>query len=546
MNASPTVLPAELESDSRTPVLAARNLGIYDFGVLPYALGDVLTWCMKLRIRGQLDGCRANRVVICASPDHPAGIHQAGYIKPENYHSYLTDILPAFLCGGDQIDLQISTDRAACWQQLASLERGSSHAALAYQDYRTTWKHRTTLGRCNEFFQRQISGHEDLNAYFASAGTLPWLAMPIGIRNTVRELRKELNRDGMFVALNFRSRAHDNTADQAESERDADTNLWLNLVREAGRVIPHVTFVLLGKITEKPDALFRESNVFVPRVFGASLADELAWVNEADCFLGSSSGFAAMANFGTKPYLITKVGKSARRNYCIGPNDDRLPFAQENQLLVDGECDVARLLAFLEQVGANRKVQTQAAPFVALQELFQETRRETQAGRGATMAEAEQEFAALVKGGCLQAAQSLLDGKIRRLAKDREAKMRYHLLRGRYYLSLGSYPMAKEEVIIVERLGGESEETRRLKLEINAHLLLENVDRFIFRNPDASGNFCGANLVRARALMHLGQTEEALQTVEEHLEHFGDDTLAQELRATLTALLGRATAETRA
>lgn len=513
--------------------------GIFDFGLLPYALGDVLTWCMKSRVRAALDGASRHRIYVCASREHPACIHQAGYINAENYHAYLNDLLPAFLCCGDDLDLRLSSDREAFRAELASLEHGSTHAARAYQDYLGTWKHRTALARVNDFFVRHISGHEDLNAYAASAGSLPWLSMPTGIRHGVRELRKELNRDGIFVALNFRSRAHDNTADQAESQRDANLQHWTNVIRQAGRLMPEVTFVLLGKITEKPDVLFREPNVYIPRVFGASLADELAWINEADCFLGSSSGFAAMANFSTKPYLITKVGAAARRNYCIDAAADRVPFALENQILVEGEGDEATLLGFLERVGHQRPQQREPRAFISLQELFQENRQVSQARRGTSFEEAEQEFAALVKAGSVPAAQSLLDSTIRRLAKDQDTKIRYHLLRGRFFLKLGTFSIAKEEVTIAERLGGETDDTRRLKLQVNAHLLLENVDRFVFRNPDATGNFCGVNLVRARAVLHIGQAEEALQLVEEHLAAFPNDTVARELKQSLTGIAAR-------
>jgi tetratricopeptide (TPR) repeat protein len=511
------------------------NLGIYDLGILPYALGDVLTWCMKHRIRGILDRRPKNRVLVCASADRPAGIHQAHFITRTNFHGYLVEILPAFLALGDDIDLRIVSDRKACWREMDALGKESSRAARAYHDYRRTWELRTRFSRCRAFFERHVSSHEDINAHAAEAGDLPWLAMPSGIRHTVRDIRDDINPQGVFVALNFRCRANDVTADASEIDRDADQRLWLDLVEHARHALPHVTFVLLGKLAEKPDRLFHQPNVYIPRVFGASLAEELAWVNEADGFLGSSSGFAAMANFGVKPYLVTKIGPAARRFFAIRAHADRLPFARDNQRLVEGEGTEKQLVAFLESLPSSCAARATHPAYAPVQKVLEATRQATQLRCEHTLAAAEREFLALSEAGAMQAAHGLLEGRIRRLAKTRGAQLRYHLLRARHFLLLGAYGTAKEDIVIAERLGASVGDLDLLRKEANANLLLENIDRFLARNPDADAAFCGVGLVRARAFSDLGQHEDALEAVQEHLRLFPADAPARKLEASIAA-----------
>ena len=108
---------------------------------------------------------------------------------------------------------------------------------------------------------------------------------------------------------------------------------WLQFLSYCSTEHPNVCFVLLGKLEEKPLKLFSLENCFVPRLNNQGLAHELAWVEESDFLMGSSSGFAAMANFSKTPYVITKITKRATDNYCIPFGVQKLPFAKGFQEL---------------------------------------------------------------------------------------------------------------------------------------------------------------------------------------------------------------------
>ena len=56
-------------------------------------------------------------------------------------------------------------------------------------------------------------------------------------------------------------------------------------------------FVVVGRLQEKPLELLRLPNVISLRTLGLGLGHELTLMLRCDLFIGTSSGFAAMANF---------------------------------------------------------------------------------------------------------------------------------------------------------------------------------------------------------------------------------------------------------
>ena len=77
----------------------------------------------------------------------------------------------------------------------------------------------------------------------------------------------------------------------------------------------------------------RLPNVLIPRAMGFGLAHELALLYRADLFMGSSSGFAAMATFCNKPYVITNIDHGFSRHIDVPVGGRHYPFGSGNQLL---------------------------------------------------------------------------------------------------------------------------------------------------------------------------------------------------------------------
>ena len=69
----------------------------------------------------------------------------------------------------------------------------------------------------------------------------------------------------------------------------------------------------------------------------------------SDLFIGTSSGFAAAANFSDVPYFITHMNSESCNAYNIPDGADQLPFATDRQFLVYEEETKDLLMRLLEQ-----------------------------------------------------------------------------------------------------------------------------------------------------------------------------------------------------
>ena len=190
---------------------------------------------------------------------------------------------------------------------------------------------------------------KDINQAAAENGSIPLLQSPPSIKNDLLGSGITNPAFDSFIAVNFRLRAYDESSGPALLSRDSDLQAWIEFFRQAATKHPRLKFAILGKLEEKPEALLKLGNVFFPRLSGQSLGHELAWVECSRLFMGSSSGFAAMANFTKVPYFITRMNERAYANYDIPIGSEKLPFASEEQWLVDEEESPELLMELLER-----------------------------------------------------------------------------------------------------------------------------------------------------------------------------------------------------
>jgi hypothetical protein len=86
---------------------------------------------------------------------------------------------------------------------------------------------------------------------------------------------------------------------------------------------------------------------------GFGLGHELALLHRADLFMGSSSGFATMATFCNKPYVITNVQHLFARYIGVPVGARHYPFGNENQILYWETETQDVLLDFFEELHAR-------------------------------------------------------------------------------------------------------------------------------------------------------------------------------------------------
>ena len=302
-------------------------LGVYDFSYGPYALGDALTWSMNLACLAADRGCDGVDQVLFIDPKRPSSRYQP-FITGLTAPAAIDALLPAFLCTPGLRSLKVIRDAP------------SFHRFLWRDGFRrpmwpSFWQH---LNRRLD----QVS-HYRINAFWRRHGFLPRLLPPRGHAAPAKAWLERVAQGRFTVAVNLRQSAR--APLPANLFRDAPLPEWFAFFDAASRSHPDTLFLLLGGYGEWDRRLLRLPNLVVPRRDGLGLGEELALVVLADLFMGSSSGFAAMATFADRPYLITKVEHLFARYVEIPVGAPHYPFGGPQQRLLWEEEDRARLMA---------------------------------------------------------------------------------------------------------------------------------------------------------------------------------------------------------
>lgn len=378
---------------------------IYDFELFPYALGDVLTWNVRTAMRCEELGRERVDIYICADERYPAGIYQRGLVNPHNFELFFSELYGAFGTHPKLGNIHIFRQREALLAKLEELVTQDEINAEAVGDYLNVLEYRVSesvlnkarrvlskalrgnryvrgaFNRClpasvkaavretclpneealNHYFIKYIHSHESINEFAAQRGGIPFLHPALGCVPDIEEIMARRFAGKKIVPFHLRLRRLDaGYGGEHSYARDSDFLEWYDFLKEAGRRYPEVEFVALGRLQEKPIELLDLPNVTSLRIFGMGLGHELTLMLRGDLFIGTSSGFAALANFSSLPYFITRMNPGSCHAYAIPEGAERLPFAQENQKLIYAQETSEMLMGLLESglgltAGENRQ-----------------------------------------------------------------------------------------------------------------------------------------------------------------------------------------------
>ncbi len=308
---------------------------VYDFELMPYALGDVLTWNVQNAIRCEEAGRERVDVFICMDERYPSSIYQRGLVTAENCGLFFNELFGAFGTHPRLGSILIHRRREEMLERLRQASAGDAANSESLGDYERALASRENEAALIEYFTKYIYFHERINAFAKRHGGIPLLRPSIGCEPDVAGLVTKRFAGKRIVVVHVRLRRLDaGYGGEHTYSRDSDFLGWYEFFREAERKHPDVQFVVLGRLQEKPLELLRLPNVMSLRTLGLGLGHELTLMLRSDLFIGTSSGFAAMANFSEIPYFITKLNRESCNAYRIEPGAERLPFAMERQVLV--------------------------------------------------------------------------------------------------------------------------------------------------------------------------------------------------------------------
>lgn len=308
-------------------------IGIYDFSYGPYALGDALTWTMNLNVIATARGCDAIDQYLVINPMKPGSRYQP-FVHQHNYIGIIDNLFPAFLCS----------------PMLGSVKLIRHAPTFGLFLLREVARRRPMWPSFFGHLIRRLDfiSHRRFNAHYRKHGQLPWLTAPRGYDAWADAFRRAHCKDRFVVAVNVRQGALSLTP--ANLYRDSPLPEWHAFVRRAAARHPDALFLILGGYTEWDREMLRLPNVLIPRTMGFGLGHELALLHRADLFMGSSSGFATMATFCNKPYLITNIQHLFSRYIDIPVGTRHYPFGNENQILYWEKENQDVLLEFFEEL----------------------------------------------------------------------------------------------------------------------------------------------------------------------------------------------------
>lgn len=323
---------------------------IYDFEILPYALGDVLTWNIQTSLRCEEAGREKVDILILADPRYPSSIYQRDLVFAENAPLFFSELLGAFGTHPLLGNIHIFRKREELLSWLSEVAEGDPVTREIQEDYSTVIAGRENADVLNEYFIKYIYSHGRINKFFQSNGRIPLLASSRGCEPDIDSLISNAFAGKRIVVIHPRLRRLDAGLKGEHTHfRDSDFLIWYEFLHAAIEKFPDVRFVVVGRLQEKPLALLRLPNVTNLRTIGMGLGHELTLILKSDLFIGTSSGFAALANFSTVPYFITRMNKESYNAYGISEDDERLPFSTQSQFLVGGTETIDMLDEMLEE-----------------------------------------------------------------------------------------------------------------------------------------------------------------------------------------------------
>jgi hypothetical protein len=323
---------------------------IYDFELMPYALGDVLTWNVHSAIRCEQSSLKRVDVFICLDDRFPSSIYQRDYVTAENSGLLFYELFGAFGTHPKLGNLHFYRRREEMLERLHELANGVDEATKSVDEYERTVSARDNNEALIRYFTKYAYSHQAINAFFEEHGKIPLLFPSTGCEPDVASLVTKRFSGKRIVTIHIRHRRVDiGYGGEFSYSRDSDFLEWYEFLREAGQKHPDVQFVALGRLQEKPLELLNLPNVASLRAWGLGLGHELTLMLHSDLFIGASSGFAAMAYFSRIPYFITRMTHDACKAYSIEFGAVRFPFGTDRQILVYEPETKELLMRLLEQ-----------------------------------------------------------------------------------------------------------------------------------------------------------------------------------------------------
>jgi hypothetical protein len=298
---------------------------IYDFRILPFALGDIVISMIHgaIDLKNQPSKFPFYYYRNDLEKNHPI----QSLINKPNAKRYLGDLNEALLfnpLGLRVKKLTKKSDNTGC----------ETTQELAIQKFYREYVKSNRVKEYHNYFNSNIASHKSLNQWYAENNQIPQLQSPGSIARDTRNLIKQYTGKNKWICVHLRFRGLGIDEDLADVKRNADPEFWHEMLSRISREYKNDHAVLLLGPAGRYPASFNEiTNLYAVSGMGGTLKNSIAAILFGTAFIGSSSGFANCATFSSTPYLIFDVSKGGYENYCIENDSSLLPFAKKQQYL---------------------------------------------------------------------------------------------------------------------------------------------------------------------------------------------------------------------
>jgi hypothetical protein len=322
-----------------------RLLAFFDYGYLPHALGDTLTCVENVQIAAREARASEVDIVVLASRERPAPSWQP-FITAHHHVSSVHGLLPAFLSSSLVRDVHLIEDRQFFYAMISGLHRQGV----------SMWPPVAALTAETIDFMSHMKAVE----HFRRAGSIPLLSAPRGYAEKAHAFVARFCAGRFRVVVNIRQ-SHLKSS-HFQPERDSQFETWAQFIIECAKRYPDVIFIVTGRFSDVDRRFERLPATIVPRSWGHGLGVELSLLQDADLFMGTSSGFSQAALFGHPAYIVTNTEPRAAA-FCGVPVGARHhPFGRPDQIVTWSRETVESLMSDFEAVLTVKASKGQVVP----------------------------------------------------------------------------------------------------------------------------------------------------------------------------------------
>lgn len=332
-----------------------KLIAIYDFRILPLAVGDILSWLAHQKLNAVKHNLQKFDLKIII-PENFKGnllnpIRDEKYWRPHIeemirifYAEEYIEIIQIYKCHND---ININIEKNNYINLVAEVEKISNLLTNNVGNIEAWMEYIRFFQKFNDFN----------NEYLINKIKIKLISKNDVVKYAYDEISKKVNtkKDNLIICQP-RFRMIDDGLPSSDYKRDSNFIAWYEFFKKISELSNKYIFILVGRIESLPVEFKRFNNIIFSRDLKLNIEHEIALIRNANLFIGASSGFAVVANFSNVNYLILSTKTAGYVNYGISEFDNKLVFSEKMQFIYNFEIDQINIDKFIKiEYSSNKK-----------------------------------------------------------------------------------------------------------------------------------------------------------------------------------------------